>query len=212
LKTSDSIAFYVRNSELFSATYAIVLGSDGWTKSGELRVTSASSFHIHFFFLTLLAGLGAGCIPPSDSPVRLNEVMPSNSNNCRDSAGEHDDWIELYNTSDSAIDLGGYSLTNDTSLPRQSAIPSGLTIKAHGTLLLWADGTLAQGNTHLTFKLKSSKGEVVLYDADVRQADLFRWTDAATDISFARFPDGTGTWESCAKPTCGGANSSACGN
>jgi hypothetical protein len=159
-----------------------------------------------------VTGLAAGCVPSSTSPVRLNEVLPSNSNNCPDEVGERNDWVELYNTSDSAVALAGYSLTDDTASPRKSVVPDGVTIEGRGTLLFWADGTPDQGKTHLAFKFKSKAEEVVLYDADTRQVDLFRWTDAYSDVSFARVPDGTGEWFRCASPTCGGDNSASCGN
>jgi hypothetical protein len=175
-------------------------------------VTSKTVPQIHLFCLVLLTGLGAGCVSPSASPVRLNEVMPSNSNNCPDEVGERDDWVELYNTSDASVDLGGYSLTDDTASPRKSVIPDGVTIEGRSALLFWADHTPDQGKTHLSFKLKSKAEEVVLYDTETRQVDLFRWTDAYSDISFARVPDGTGDWVRCANPTCGDVNSAACGN
>jgi len=167
---------------------------------------------LHTLFLALLASLGAGCVSPSASPVRLNEVLPSNHNDCADEFGERDDWLELYNTSNDAVDLAGYSLTDDTASPRKSVIPDGVTIAGRSELLFWADHTPDQGKTHLAFKLKSKTEEVVLYDADSRQVDLFRWTDAYADVSFARVPDGTGDWVRCAKPTCGEDNSSSCGS
>jgi hypothetical protein len=162
-------------------------------------------------FVALL-GLGAGCVEPSDSPVRLNEVLPSNSNNCPDEIGERNDWVELYNTSDSAVDLAGYSLTDDTASPRKSVIPAGVSIEARAALLFWADGTPDQGKTHLTFKFKSKAEAVILYDQNVREVDSYRWTDAYSDISFARVPDGAGEFVRCAEPTCGDNNSSACGS
>jgi hypothetical protein len=175
-------------------------------------VNGISSFHALFI---VLVGLGAGCVSPSNSPIRLNEILPSNSNDCADEAGERNDWVELYNTSSDTVDLAGYSLTDDTSSPRKSVIPDGVTIGGLSALLFWADHTPEQGKTHLDFKLKSKTEEVVLYDTESRQVDLYRWSDtdpAYSDISFARVPDGTGDWFRCAKPTCGEDNSSSCGN
>lgn len=166
------------------------------------------------FWLVLGALLGTGCVPPSDSPVRLNEILPSNSMGCADEAGERNDWVELYNTSNQAVDLAGYSLTDDTASPRKSVIPGGVSIEAKSTVLFWADDSLdEQGKTHLAFKLKSRTEQVVLYDPEERQVDLYRWTeDAPSDVSFARVPDGTGAWVRCDDPTCGTDNSPACGS
>jgi hypothetical protein len=146
----------------------------------------------------------------SPSPIRVNEVLPSNHAGCADAAGERNDWVELYNTGTADVDLGGYALTDDTASPRKSVLPSGLTIGAGGALLLWADGTPDQGSTHLSFKLGSKGEEVVLYDPDGREVDRFAWTDAYTDVSFARVPDGTGAFVRCASPTCGALNGAGC--
>lgn len=166
--------------------------------------------------LWLLIGtlLGAGCIPSSKSPIRINEVLPSNGSGCADEANERNDWIELYNTSNKAVDLAGYSLTDDTASPDKSVIPEGVTIDAKSALLFWADATPDQGKTHLKFKLSSTAEEVVLYDEEGRQADLVRWGDSSSqvlyqaysDVSFARVPDGTGEWKRCASPSCGRDN------
>jgi hypothetical protein len=176
----------------------------------------STSYHpSRTFWLALLAtlGLGLGCIGPSESPVRLNEVLPSNSSlGCGDEVGERNDWVELYNTSDRAVNLAGYSLTDDTASPRKSVIPDGVTIEARSALLFWADGTPEQGQKHLSFKLNAKLEGVILYDAEARQVDVYRWTDADSDVSFARVPDGTGDWVRCAEPTCGTENSSACGS
>jgi hypothetical protein len=174
----------------------------------------------HSLWLLIGILLGTGCIPSSKSPVRLNEVLPSNGNGCADEAGERNDWIELYNTSDESVDLEGYSLTDDTASPDKSTIPAGVTIEAKGALLFWADNTPDQGKTHLELKLKSAAERVVLYDKEGREVDILRWGDpsspvffeAYSDIAFARIPDGTGEWFRCAVPTCGETNSSACGN
>jgi hypothetical protein len=167
--------------------------------------------------LWLLFGalVGAGCVPSSKSPVRLNEILPSNGNKgCADEANERNDWIELYNTSNESVDLQGYSLTDDTASWDKSPIPEGVTIEAKSTLLFWADATPDQGKNHLSIKLSSAGEEVVLYDSDGRQVDLVRWGDSSSqvfyeayaDVSFARIPDGTGEWRRCATPTCGSEN------
>jgi hypothetical protein len=164
------------------------------------------------FLLGVLLGVGMACSPASVSPVRLNEVMPSNDSGCRDELGERNDWVELFNTADVAVDLGGYSLTDDTELPNLSVLPNGLVIAGHGALLFWADETPALGQSHLGFRLKASGGQVVLYDSETREADRFRWSAALPDISFARLPDGTGDFTSCSAFTCGSTNPSTCGS
>jgi hypothetical protein len=163
-----------------------------------------------YLALFTCAGLLCACGRPSTSSVVINEVMPSNKMSCTDSAGERNDWVELYNTGAEAVDLGGFSITDDTASPRKSVFSSGLTIEAGGVLLLWADKSPDQGPTHLAFKFMSKGEKVVLYDPDEKLVDQYRWTDAVTDVSFARVPDGTGEFVRCAASSCGVLNGSAC--
>ena len=37
----------------------------------------------------------------------INEFLASNDTCCADPSGDYDDWVELYNDSNEAIDLGG---------------------------------------------------------------------------------------------------------
>jgi hypothetical protein len=163
-----------------------------------------------FCRLGALALALAACNVRSSAPLVINEVLPSNQSFCTDQAGEHDDWVEIYNKSANAMDLQNYSLTDDTASPRKSVLPAGIAIEGGATLLLWADGAPEQGADHLSFKLKAQGEEIVLYDPDQKEVDLFRWADAVGDVSFARVPDGTGDFVRCAKPTCGRLNGSSC--
>ena len=69
-------------------------------------------------------------------PVVINEFMASNSGTVQDPQGQYDDWIELYNPTDGAIDVGGLYLTDDLANPTQWRIPTGnpaaTTLPAHG--------------------------------------------------------------------------------
>jgi hypothetical protein len=157
--------------------------------------------------------LQPSCGVRSPSPVVINEVMPSNKTTCGDEFNERNDWIELYNKGSEALDLGGYTMTDDTASPRKSVLPDGVVIEAQSVLLFWADKTPDQGKTHLSFKLSSKLGEeVVLYDPDGKLVDQYRWSKAYPDISFARVPDGTGDFVDCLTPTCGKLNGTSCGN
>lgn len=152
----------------------------------------------------------ASCVAQSDSPVRLNEVMPANQSTCADESGKHDDWIELFNSGAEDLDLEGYALTDDTTEPRKSVLGAGLAIAAGGTLRLWADGTPEQGARHLAFRLGAQAEEVALYDPEGRRVDETQWADAAADTSWGRAVDGTGPFVWCAAQTCGEPNGTAC--
>ena len=48
----------------------------------------------------------------------FSEVSPSNAN-LKDNDGNDPGWVEFYNSSDAAVDLKGYALTDDLSNPRR---------------------------------------------------------------------------------------------
>lgn len=62
--------------------------------------------------LRILLGcvLGSVCVA---GPVVINEFMASNSGVVKDPQGQYDDWIEFYNPTETALDVGGMCLTDD---------------------------------------------------------------------------------------------------
>jgi len=74
----------------------------------------------------------------SAQSIRFNEVQASNTV-YQDEDGDTPDWIELYNLSNEAIDLNGWSLTDD--LTRDSFWTFENTIIDTGVYgALWASG------------------------------------------------------------------------
>jgi len=98
------------------------------------------------------------------SQLTINEVLSSNATTLADNEGEFDDWIEIYNSSNSAIDLSGYFISDDVSDLTAFEIPATdankTTVPANGYLLFWADKEVEQGAHHVGLKL--SGGETVL--------------------------------------------------
>lgn len=94
------------------------------------------------------------------SDIVINEIMAKNESTLSDAAGEFDDWIELYNQSNTMIDLSGMFLTDDPTDPRQWMFPDGTAIGPGEHLIVWADKDDDQEGLHANFKL-SSEGEVV---------------------------------------------------
>jgi hypothetical protein len=93
------------------------------------------------------------------SQVVINEYSVSNRNTVLDNYGEHEDWIELYNTGASSADIGGYHLSDKPDNPLQWAIPAGVTIPSHGHLIIWASGRNVSGggSYHTNFRLTQTK-------------------------------------------------------
>ncbi|MBK7958072.1 MAG: lamin tail domain-containing protein [Bacteroidetes bacterium] len=125
--------------------------------------------------------------------VVINEIMASNTTIVKDNAGEYDDWIELYNTSNSAFDLSGYYLTDSSGDLKKWKIKKGTIIPAKGYVIFWADEDSSQGNTnHVNFKLSSLGEMVLLVDSNKNIIDQITYGAQVTDKSYARYPNGTG--------------------
>ena len=128
----------------------------------------------------------------SDSDVVINEFMASNDASIADQDGEFDDWIELYNKTNTDIDLTGYFLTDNAANLDKYDIPEGTIIPANGYLIIWADEDGMQEGLHANFKLSASGEELFLLNADTVIIDEVTFGEQQTDISAARNPNGTG--------------------
>src|SRR5215467_13468584 len=74
----------------------------------------------------------------SFSQVVINEYSCSNRDLITDQDGDHPDYIELYNTSSSTVNLSGWYLTNDYNNLTQWTFPSNINIASHSFLLVYA--------------------------------------------------------------------------
>ena len=131
------------------------------------------------------------------TPVRINEVSGSN-NSLVDEYFKKGDWIELYNTTDEAIDVEGMYLTDNLEKPTKYQISKNGTnvqtiIPAHGYLIVWCDNkraTTDQG-LHATFKIDGDGGQLALMAADKSWTDTFVYPAHDANTTVGRYPDGT---------------------
>lgn len=134
--------------------------------------------------------------------VVINEFMASNGATVTDESGEYEDWIELYNTTSAAISLAGCYLTDNAGNPTKWNFPD-VSIAAGGYLIVWADED--DGDLHAAFKLSASGESIVLLNADQTVIDTATFGAQTTDVSMARYPNGTGDLVAMA-PTFNGPN------
>ncbi|MEO8428117.1 MAG: lamin tail domain-containing protein, partial [Verrucomicrobiota bacterium] len=141
-------------------------------------------------------------------PVVINEFMASNTRTLLNCARVYDDWIELYNTSSSAVDLSGYFLTDNLTNSTKWSFPQGTFIGSHGYLLVWADDQLcSDADVHAAFKLSAGGEQIGLFAPDGRLIDGMTFPNQKEDVSYGRFPDGAGsTFFFMEQPTPRGAN------
>ncbi len=135
---------------------------------------------------------------PAAAAVVINELMASNGNTVADPQGEYDDWIELFNTTASAIDLSGMYLSDRRDRPKKWQFPEGTSIGAGGRLLVWADDDSGDSpGLHANFKLSASGESVVLSDTEDNGnavIDAVDFPGLARDEAYARTPEGAGSF------------------
>ena len=134
----------------------------------------------------------------------INEFMANNSTTVMDSNSEYDDWIELYNNTDTDISLNGYFLSDDKNDISQWEFPD-TTISANGYLIVWADKDESQQGLHASFKLSSSGETIYLSNRDTNIIDEISYTEQTEDLSYGRYPNGKGSFIQMS-PTFGSEN------
>lgn len=126
----------------------------------------------------------------------INEFMASNDGTISDSNGDYHDWIELYNASNSPINLGDYALSDDLSNPAKFELPN--TVLASGDFVLfWASSSAQNDPYHAPFKLSKSGEEVALFFDPTGAADTvdyISYSAQTTDVSFGRSYDASPNW------------------
>ncbi|RMG85795.1 MAG: T9SS C-terminal target domain-containing protein, partial [Bacteroidetes bacterium] len=143
---------------------------------------------------------------PTVGDLVINELMASNDATVADQDGEYDDWIELYNNSGSSIDLEGYFLSDDAADLTKWAFPAGTILDGNSYLIVWADNDEEQSGLHANFKLSAAGESLFLVDPAGNIVDEVSFVDQTTDISYGRYPNGTGSFQTM-PPTFGAENS-----
>ncbi len=126
--------------------------------------------------------------------VVLNELVARNvitlQQNCE--RGGCADLIELRNTTNSAVDISGYFISDDVNDTMRFQIPAGTTIPANGFLLLFGeDGFTGTSSIRVNFNLASTGETVILSDASGTEIQRITYPAIQNDISYGRLNDGT---------------------
>ena len=149
---------------------------------------------IVLFFVCMLF---AGCITEIEESEKyksivINELLPMNNESGADQSGQYDDWIELYNLSDTDVDLSGCYLTDSQNDLTKWKFPDGTIIAKNGFLIVWADGDTNAAGLHASYKLSADGETVVLVTPEQNIIDKVKYPATTTEQSYARIPNGTG--------------------
>ncbi len=147
------------------------------------------------------------------SQVVINEYSASNLSSYLDNYSKTEDWIELYNPTDTEIDISGYHLSDKENKETKWEIPAGTLIPENGYLVFWCSGRdeSFDGNYHTNFKLAQTSGKdiVLLSDPDGNILEMTEMELTLVEHSRCKESDGTGAWKVCIEPTLGASNNDA---
>ena len=166
-----------------------------------------------FYYKWLLSLLLAMCTLSATAQVYINELMASNDTTYRDLAGRSPDWVELYNSTDTEIDLTGWYLSDDPAEYDKWEIPDGVVLPPRGYLMILAsdEDRYESGELHTNFRL-SAGGETLLLTADDQEpVDEVQFGAQTTDVSYGRLHDGHPEWVYFTTPSPGRSNSTVVG-
>lgn len=162
-----------------------------------------------FFTATLLSLL----LCRVDAQVIVNEYSAANWNQFTDNYGKHEDWVELYNTSNAPVNIGGWGLSDDATDLQKWQFPVNTSIPQHGFLIVWCSkrNEVANGFFHTNFSLTQTKGndQVVLSTPGGVIIDAITVEKTQVQQSRCRTADGASTWNICADPSPGQSNNSS---
>ncbi len=136
--------------------------------------------------------------------------MASNATFIQDEDGDFSDWIEVYNGTDTTIELLSYSLSDDGNQLSKWAFPDTL-IEAGQFMLVYASGknrAEAGAELHTNFSL-SAAGEALYLSHDGIPIQIIPEVVLEPNLSFGLFPDGSHTYANFTNPSPGSANNNS---
>ena len=133
--------------------------------------------------------------------VYLNELMADNVA-AVENGGTFPDWIEIRNSSNSEVNLAGWSLTDDDEA-RKFVFPPGTTIPPSGYQVVWCDDSADnRPGLHAGFNLNNGGESVFLYDSSGNRVDALTFGLQIADYTIGSL---NGEWK-LTTPTPDAAN------
>ncbi len=161
------------------------------------------------FFIFIVIGFYAlinDCAYSQD--IAINEVMSSNATTIADEDGDYEDWIELYNYGSTSVNLLGFGLSDNSGNPFKWMFPD-ITIESGNYLLIWASGKDRSDPNfplHTNFSIGAAGEEVFITEPGGELVDELLPIEIPTDMSYGKYPNGSGDWRFFTNTTPGAEN------
>lgn len=147
-------------------------------------------------------------VPVGMATVVINEVMSSNNATVADGDGDYSDWLELFNTGASPVNLDGWGLSDRATGEARWFLP-GVTLGAGQHLMVWASGKNRRqvgSPLHTDFSISGEGETITLTRPDGTVADVAGPVAIRRDFSYGRAPSGASEWRFFDQPTPGTPN------
>ncbi len=121
----------------------------------------------------------------------ISEIMPSNNTAVTDEDGKYADWIEIWNSTDRAINMEGLGLSDKGD--RIRFLFPAVSLEPDGRVVVFCDNTNQVNPNrafHAKFKLSSVGETVFLFDPDANLIDSRKYTVMTSDESWALTDEG----------------------
>lgn len=142
----------------------------------------------------------------SHGPLRINEIMTSNSGVMTDASGNAPDWLEVANIGNSPVNLKGYVLARNSKAGNVFVFPEGV-LQPGECAVVFADGHLQQDageELHAPFRLSAMGDVLMLFNQADVAVDTVNIPPLAQNEVYAR--TGAETWEVTTSATPGMLN------
>jgi len=158
-------------------------GNTVWEFDGENQIARSLRYASNYLGLYDLH-------PVDEGTIVINEFLIDNSETMADQDDEFDSWIEIYNNSDIDQSLWGFNIVVGAEVTFFT-FPDTI-IAANDYLIIWADSDIDQEGLHASVELSAVEGELILKAPNNTTLDAVELAEQSTDISYGRFPNGTG--------------------
>jgi len=177
---TDGLGFSLTACDSAAATDA-----EAWGEKGSWRPSARSGGSPGYDDLGDVPSLGS---------IVINELLAN-------SASGTSDWIELYNTTDQAIEIGGWFLSDDAANLMKYTIPSGTVLPARGYLVIDEDQGFgnAEADGHGAPFALSRQGETVFLHSGsdgvlTGYSEQEKFDASEAGVSLGRYRKSTGAY------------------
>ena len=129
----------------------------------------------------------------TDTGIEITEIVASNTQYAADENGLYQDYFEIHNTSNAAVDLSNWCASDDPEKPNAWRFPEGFVLQPGEYRIVYASGLNRADatNPHTNFGLSPEGETLTISDANSRLVDSVSYDLLKTDQAWVKHSDGS---------------------